>query len=111
MPLSVEGPGSPAAIGDLKELQRSVHDCDSLCQRAREARLQGRGSTARRLLGQALYLDPDWAPAYLELGLLTAVADPEKARKHRSTALALLGEGVSDGRVAESLRELERALS
>ena len=102
---------APAALEVQGERPVPELDCDSLCRQARQARLQGRQIRAQKLLWQALYLAPDWAHAYLELGLLAAGLDLEKARKHHSTALALLGDGIPEGPLAESLRELERVLS
>lgn len=81
-----------------------------LCLQARRARLQGQSKLAQRLLWQALYLAPDLAEVYLELGLLVVGQDPDRARKHRATALELLGKEAPRGSLAESLRELERAL-
>lgn len=86
-------------------------DPRALCAKAREARRQGREATAQRWLWRALYLDPNLAEGYLELGLLLAGQDPEKARKHRATALELLGDGAREDAFEATLIELERRLS
>lgn len=82
---------------------------------ARAARLRGTVSEARTLLRQALYLDPDCGPVYLEMALLLALEDPVRARKHRATGLELMaGGGSTSGVAAEvaraALDELERLL-
>lgn len=81
---------------------------------ARLCRKGGRDDEARELLSKALYLDLEYGEAYLELALVTQPTEPERARRHRSTALALLArsglEGWSKPEVQESLRELERKL-
>lgn len=85
-----------------------------LCEQARKARLEGKEVRARELLRKALYLDPESPEIYLEMGLMSALRDPERARKHRSTALALLSERPAERRlepaVARALEELERSL-
>lgn len=86
---------------------------EQLLSDARAARLRGAVTEARAALRQALYLDPDYAAAYLELALLVAADDPERARKHRATGLDLIELRPTLGQsqqVRRALAELDRSL-
>ena len=84
----------------------------SLCRQGRAARLAGDREKARDLFRQALYLDPDHIPVFLEKSLLWVEEDPERARKDYATALDLLACKPKERRlrddVALPLAELER---
>ncbi len=114
-PAQAPSEGEPAQPGPSESAEPEPVICPQrLCQQARKERLEGKEVRARELLRKALYLDPENPMVYLEMGLLSAPRDPERARKHRSTALALLSQrghgATSDPEVARALGELEKSL-
>lgn len=83
----------------------------SLCRLGRQARLAGETERARELFRQALYLDPESVPVFLEKSLLLLEEDPERARKDFATAMDLLAGMPLERRLADDvalpLAELE----
>lgn len=106
-------PSSPLEAAPVAS-ELPAPDVALLCQRARSARLEGEVGKARELLRQATYLDPGFIPVYLEKSLLMVEEEPERARKHFTTALELLASEPKERRLAEEialpLAELERVL-
>lgn len=99
------------SLGVIAAEEIAPPEVTSLCRLGRAARLAGDREKARKLLRQALYLDPDSIPVFLEKSLLWVEEDPGRAKKDFATALALLANKPQEWRLAEDvalpLAELE----
>ncbi len=99
------------SLGVITAEEIAPPEVSSLCRLGRAARLAGDRERARELFRQALYLDPESIPVFLEKSLLWVEEDPERARKDFITALALLANKPQEWRLVEDvalpLAELE----